>query len=166
MSLAFIGLGSNLGNGRDNIRRAWQLVADADGVTAIGISSPYLTEPVGMESGQWFTNAAGALVTTLSPHELLSLLLGVERELGRDRAQGRDRTVNLDILLYDDLILATGDLVIPHPEMHTRLFVLAPLEELAPDHIHPENGSSVSRLKRCCRAEGQGIKKISWDDSP
>jgi len=160
MALVFIGLGSNLGDGRANLRRAWALVAALEGVTPRGLSCPYLTEPVGMDSAQWFTNAVGALETGVPPRALLASLLAIERRMGRDRAAGLDRIVDLDLLLYGDLLLEEEGLSIPHPEMHRRLFVLAPLEELAPDHVHPRIGRTVARLRRDCA--GQAVRKTSW----
>jgi len=165
MALAFIGLGSNLGDGRANLREAWKRLGATQGITVLGLSSPYETAPVGMESAHWFTNAVGALDTGLGPTELLAVLLAVERSLGRDRAKGQDRTVDLDLLFYDDLILNTPELVLPHPEIPGRLFVLTPLEELAPDHLHPLSGRTIRQLRRERNQSGQEIRKSNWQGS-
>jgi len=164
MALAFIGLGSNLGDGRANLQEAWRLLGKARGITTLALSSPYETAPVGMNSAQWFTNAVGAVDTSLPPTELLATLLDVERSLGRDRSKGEDRTVDLDLLFYDDLVLQTAELTIPHPEIPHRLFVLAPLEELAPDHLHPQQEHTVRQLRRQLVNENQQIRKVSWQE--
>ncbi|MDH3392686.1 MAG: 2-amino-4-hydroxy-6-hydroxymethyldihydropteridine diphosphokinase [Desulfobulbaceae bacterium] len=162
MALAFIGLGSNLGDGRANLKKAWQRLGQQKGITPLALSSPYETAPIGMESQQWFTNAAGAIDTGLSPEELLAALLDIERSLGRDRSKGSDRTVDLDLLLYDDLILTSDKLAVPHPEMQHRLFVLAPMEELAPDHLHPTAQRTIRQLRRQISTGEQQIRKEQW----
>ncbi|MCI5158510.1 MAG: 2-amino-4-hydroxy-6-hydroxymethyldihydropteridine diphosphokinase, partial [Candidatus Electrothrix sp. AUS1_2] len=105
---AYIGLGSNLGQSRTLLQEAWQALDQHPEVTIQTLSSPYRTRPVGMESEHWFINAVGCLRTTLSPEKLLDLLLKTERKFGRIRHPElggyRDRTLDLDILLYDDLI--------------------------------------------------------------
>lgn len=164
MSLAFIGLGSNLGDGRANLKEAWQRLGKTRGITPLGLSSPYQTAPVGMASKQWFTNAAGAIDTKLTPQELLAILLDIEQAMGRDRSKGEDRTVDLDLLLYDDLVLNSAQLEIPHPEIQHRLFVLAPLEELAPDHIHPQTELTIRQLRRNLADRDQQIRKGSWQE--
>lgn len=161
MSLAFIGLGSNLGKGCKNLQEAWHLLGEQRGITLLGLSSPYLTEPVDMESLQQFTNAVGVLETKLSPEQLLGVILSIEKSLGRDRALGQDRTVDLDIVYFDDLVLHTENLDLPHPEMHERLFVLAPLAELAPDRLHPVRNQTTRQMKLA--ASGQIVQKISWE---
>ena len=164
MALAFIGLGSNLGDGRTNLKEAWQRLGKTKGITPLALSSPYETAPVGMESTQWFTNAAGAIDTKTSPAELLAILLAIEKALGRDRSKGEDRTVDLDLLLYDDLEQSSEELEIPHPEMEQRLFVLAPLEELAPDHLHPRSGLTIRQLRRNLHDGDQQIRKGRWQE--
>ena len=142
MALVFIGLGSNLGDTRVHVRQGWQRLGNHPDITLLAISSPYKTAPMGMESDQWFTNAVGVLQTTLSASDLLQHMLRVEEEMGRDRKAGMDRTLDLDILYYDDEIIAEAALEIPHPEISRRLFVLVPLVEVAPDHVHPILGLS------------------------
>lgn len=163
MALVFLGLGSNIGNGVNNLLLAWQTLGTSQGVSLLRISLPYVTAPVGMLSEQWFTNAVGAVDTTLSPEELLNLLLETEREMGRDRSKGEDRIVDLDILYFDDLVLNSGGLIIPHPEIANRLFVLAPLEELAPDHLHPVLGMTTAAMrKKLALSSDQQMKPLSW----
>lgn len=149
MALVFIGLGSNLGNGQVNIKQAWHLLGQETDNLLLALSSPYLTEPVGMAADSpWFTNAVGALESKLSPNALLTTILSIEKQLGRDREQGMDRPVDIDILYYDDLVMNDPTLIIPHPEIAKRLFVLAPLAEIAPDHLHPVNNLSSSAMQR------------------
>lgn len=160
MALVFIGLGSNLGDTKGHVRGSWQRLGSHVGVTLLALSSPYQTAPVGMASDNWFTNAVGVLQTSLSAHELLVIMLGIEQEMGRDRSRGMDRTVDLDILYYDDDIISDGDLEVPHPQMNRRLFVLAPLAEVAPDHLHPLLQQSSLQLKRSCL--GDDVQKGEW----
>ncbi|MFH1218203.1 MAG: 2-amino-4-hydroxy-6-hydroxymethyldihydropteridine diphosphokinase [Pseudomonadota bacterium] len=145
MARAVIGLGSNLGEGRKNLLAAWLELAEKAG-RAIRLSSPYLTEPVEMESNFLFTNAVGVLETDLSPGQLLAVMLSVEKKLGRDRTKGKDRTIDLDILFYDDLVLETEELVLPHPEIGSRRFVLAPLAEIVPEFVHPVSGLTAESM--------------------
>ena len=94
---AFIGLGSNLGPGQQHIKMAWIKLGQLKDTLALALSSPYLTDPMGMESEQLFTNAVGVLETRLSPRQLLGEMLAIELAMGRDREQGKDRQVDLDI---------------------------------------------------------------------
>ena len=162
MSLVFIGLGSNLGDGQALLKQAWQRLGQEKAILPLALSSPYLTEPVGMVSENWFTNAVGVLETSLSAHELLSLLLATEASMGRDRRQGQDRPIDLDILYYDEQVMADADLTIPHPGISQRLFVLAPLTELAPDHLHPQLQVSSRAMKQALLNHEQ-VTKTSWE---
>lgn len=174
MALAFIGLGSNLGDGRQNLRAAWELLACSPGVSVLALSSPYLTKPVpkpewpaaGRELGpQLFTNAVGVLESRLTPQELLAVLQEVERTLGRDRARTQDRAIDLDLLYYDDLVLEGLELSVPHPELERRLFVLAPLEELAPDRLHPRLGLTTRQMRQRLPAGAEAmVRRISWNE--
>ena len=136
---AYIGLGANLGDREANIRRALD-VLDADPrVTITRRSSLIETDPVGGPAGQpRFFNGVAELATELSPQDLAALLHAIETQLGRQRrGPNAPRTIDLDLLLYDDLCLETDALTIPHPRMHERRFVLAPLAEIAPSARHP-----------------------------
>jgi len=165
---AFIGLGSNLGDSKKLLLRAWQTLAAHPCVLADRLSSPYATRPFAMESTHWFVNAAGGLKTSLSPHELLSLLLKIEKKFGRKRDQTstthQDRTLDLDLLLYDERIMTTEDLILPHPEMHKRLFVLGPLAEIAPAAVHPTTGKTVAELREVLAdgVKNDEIKRLKW----
>jgi 2-amino-4-hydroxy-6-hydroxymethyldihydropteridine diphosphokinase len=168
LSSACIGLGSNLGDSLYILRGAWQRLGEQEDINLQALSSPYRTKPVGMNSEHWFINAAGLLTTTLSPESLLNQLLAIEHEFGRRRnpeVQGhQDRTLDLDLLLYDDCILETSRLRIPHPEMHARLFVLAPLTELVPNQLHPQLHCSLETLcQQFLRKYGSnGITQTRW----
>ncbi|MEN8140090.1 MAG: 2-amino-4-hydroxy-6-hydroxymethyldihydropteridine diphosphokinase [Thermodesulfobacteriota bacterium] len=161
MALVFIGLGANLGPARENIRQAWGEVGSLAKTILLSLSSPYLSEPVGVASDNWFTNAVGVLETRLSPHDLLTELLAIETKMGRDRSLGHDRPVDLDILYFDAQIINDPDLTIPHPEIAQRLFVLAPLSEVAPDHIHPVSGLTSTAMKQQLLTPFS-VKKSSW----
>src|SRR5689334_24340244 len=126
---AYIALGSNLGDRRDYLDRALQALKQRPGIIVRQVSSYYETAPVGGPPGQGdFLNAAAELHTDLKPKELLQTLLEIERQLGRVREVPMGpRTVDLDLLLYGDLIRDEIELTIPHPRMHERLFVLQPL---------------------------------------
>ncbi|MDA8159622.1 MAG: 2-amino-4-hydroxy-6-hydroxymethyldihydropteridine diphosphokinase [Desulfobacteraceae bacterium] len=160
MALAFIGLGSNLGPGPKNLLAAWRKLKDMAGVTPLALSPAYRSAPLGMESDAWFTNAVGVCETSLPPRGLLSVLLKIEADMGRDRAAGRDRVIDLDLLYYDQQIIKEPGLVVPHPEIAQRLFVLAPLCDLAPDHPHPATGRSSLEMRQ--RVAGQAVELIAW----
>lgn len=134
---AYIGLGSNLGGRWATLRTAVGQLCTLGRVTAV--SSLYETEPVGYRDQPWFLNAVVILETVLEPQELLHRLLEIERAAGRRRLfPNAPRTLDLDLLLYDAVVMASEELVVPHPRLHERAFVLVPLVELAPDLIHPQ----------------------------
>ncbi len=162
MARTFIGLGSNLGSRRYNILSAWKALTGESTNQEVDISSPYLSEPVGMESNNWFINAVGIMNTGLTPERLLVEMLAIEKKLGRERSLGHDRPIDLDLLYYDNLILNDRNLIIPHPALANRLFVLEPLSELAPDHRHPVSHLTSRELLSKSGAE-DSVKKISWD---
>src|ERR1700761_4308229 len=133
MAIAYIALGSNLGNRRQNLAAACDLLQTAGRV--VGCSSLYETEPVGLLDQPPFLNGVVALDTTSPPLTLLHQLLAIERKLGRDRAHGipkGPRIVDLDLLLVGDVILTEPELTLPHPALDERRFVLSPLAEIAP----------------------------------
>ena len=138
MSLAYISFGSNLGNRLKNIKRGLQLVSRNRSITITKKSSLYETEPVGYENQGWFLNGVIEIETFVLPHKLLSLIKKVERIMGRKRRiRWGPREIDLDILLYNQRCVDTPGLIIPHPRMHERGFVLVPLVEIAPRVIHP-----------------------------
>lgn len=148
MARAHVGLGANLGEREETLRRALELLAATDGVEVAAVSSFRETDPVGYLDQPRFLNAAAELETSLSPRELLEALLAVERELGRTRGGARfgPRTVDLDLLLYGDAQLDEPGLTLPHPRLHERRFALEPLAELDPELVVPGRGRVVDLL--------------------
>jgi 2-amino-4-hydroxy-6-hydroxymethyldihydropteridine diphosphokinase len=143
---AYLGLGSNLGDRRANLAAALDRLERSPEVRLRRCSSLYESAPVGVLDQPWFLNGVVQVETRLAPFDLLALLKEIERDLGRrpGRRWG-ERAIDLDLLLYDDLSLATGELTVPHPELWRRLFVLAPLRELAPELSAPD-GRPIGQL--------------------
>ncbi len=138
MAHAYIGFGSNIEDRLDYITQALRMLLEADDVSLIQISPLYETEPVGYEEQDWFLNGVVAVETDLPVHQLLASLKEIERLVGRQhRMRWRPREVDLDLLIYDQCCINTSDLIVPHPEMHQRSFVLVPFAEIAPDVLHP-----------------------------
>ncbi len=148
----FIAFGSNQGNRRDFCDRAVALMGLLPHSTLTGVSSYYETEPVNMEPGQdhaWFYNGVVRLETQLPPEHVLAICQETERGLGRETlVQNVSRTMDLDMLFYGRRIInvETPRLTIPHPRLHQRRFVLAPMAELAPDWIHPQHARTMQSL--------------------
>jgi len=134
LARAYVGLGANVGPREETLRRAVELLAVEDGVEVVGVSTLQETDPVGVVDQPRFLNGAVAVETTLSPRELLDVLLGIERTLGRVRDGTRwgPRTVDLDLLVYADEVVDEPGLRVPHPRLQERRFVLEPLVELNP----------------------------------
>jgi 2-amino-4-hydroxy-6-hydroxymethyldihydropteridine diphosphokinase len=147
-TLALIGLGSNLGDRKANLDLAVATLSATPGVALRGVSSYRETPPVGGPADQGaFLNAAAALETTLDPEALLAVLHDVEARAGRERTvRWGKRTLDLDLLLFGDLILRSPRLTVPHPRMALRRFVLAPLTEVAADAVDPVTGRTVRGL--------------------
>tara|TARA_B100001245_G_scaffold234736_1_gene220937 strand:+ start:560 stop:1096 length:537 start_codon:yes stop_codon:yes gene_type:complete len=142
-----LGLGSNLGGRREFIERAVRLIDEIEGVELKNLSSLIETEPVGGPPQGRYLNGAAELETALEPRDLLSRLQEVETELGRVRkVLNGPRNIDLDILLFGDLVVEVGNLVLPHPRMCERAFVLEPLNEIAPGRVHPVKRKSVEEL--------------------
>lgn len=142
MSLAYVGLGANLGDREEALRRALELLASHERLELVGVSSLRETDPVGLLDQPRFLNAACALETTLSAPELLVVLLDIERSLGRERTGERygPRTIDLDLLLYGSEQITEPGLTVPHPRLHERRFALEPLLDLDPELVVPGRG--------------------------
>lgn len=162
MIRSFIGLGSNLGRRRHNILTAWKQLTSESNNYSEGLSSPYLSEPVGIASQDWFINAVGIIMTDLSPDRLLTEMLAIEKVMGRDRSLGDDRIIDLDLLYYDDFILGKDNLTVPHPAIAERLFILLPLREVAPEHCHPVLNLTSSEMLSRLNSK-KIVKKTTWD---
>ena len=146
MTVAYIGLGANLGMREETLRRAVELLRAADGVDVLAVSQLRETEPVGVVDQPPFLNGAVAVEPTLAPRELLDVLLEIERSLGRVREERwGPRTIDLDLLVYGDEVVDEPGLRVPHPHLHERRFALEPLAELAPELDVPGRGQ-VSAL--------------------
>ena len=146
-NLAHIGIGSNLGDAGRNCDLAIRAMTGDRRNRVIEVSPFYRTEPVGKKDQGWFVNAVAALETCRSPRELLDFLQTIEREMGRERREKwGPRIIDLDLLFYDDQVIQTEGLVIPHPRLHERRFVLAPLRDIAPDLRHPLLNKPISEL--------------------
>ncbi len=146
---AYLGLGSNLGDRENNLQTALARLRALGVVRAV--SRIYETSPVGLIAQPDFLNAAAILETSLDPQALLDAMLDVERSLGRDRRHAvpkGPRTLDLDLLDYDGQLLKTPRLTLPHPELASRAFVLAPLVEIAPDWRHPVTRQTAVELLR------------------
>lgn len=156
MDRLYVGLGSNLGDRRQNILRAAAMIESQIG-RRVSLSGFFETAPWGFASANSFLNAAMSVDTPLAPLQVLDLTQHIERSLGRTHksvAGGyADRTIDIDILLYGGLTMATDRLTIPHPLMHRRLFVLEPLAQIAPEALHPLLGKTALRMLAELRAE-------------
>jgi 2-amino-4-hydroxy-6-hydroxymethyldihydropteridine diphosphokinase len=161
MFMTYIGLGANLPGAAGSPEAT--LAAAAGRLMELGrlagCSSLYSTTPVGLADQPRFLNAVIGLETAVSPQELLEALLAIEREFGRDRSAGianGPRTLDLDILLYGDLVLSEYNLHIPHPRLAERAFVLVPLHEIAPQARDPRNGSTMAQYLQNLFPEPEG----------
>ena len=144
---AYIALGSNLGDKEENLRRALELLEE-HGVEVVKVSSFICTEPYGVTDQPQFLNAVCQVRTSLEPLALLHTLLGIEQEMGRVRLRHwGERNIDLDLLLYEDVVMDTPELKLPHPDMQNRDFVLLPLFEIAPELIHPVLRKNIRELK-------------------
>lgn len=143
----YLGIGSNMGDPRHNLNQAVSLL-DSEPVQVMKVSSYHLTKPVSDIPQEDYLNGAVEIRTTLSPEELMDRLLTIECKLGRERTvRWGPRTIDLDVLLYDQDVLACESIIVPHPRMHERLFVLEPLCEIAPYAVHPLLQKRMLELK-------------------
>ena len=157
----YLGLGSNMGNRQDNLDRALDFLSHR--LRMEKISSLYDTEPIGNINQPRFLNLVCQVYTRLAPMGLLALAKGIESKLGRTFSKSNaPRPIDIDILFYDDQVIETPELVIPHPRLTERAFVLVPLVEIAPDLVHPVAGKTIEELLRAV-TEVQGVFK--WENS-
>jgi 2-amino-4-hydroxy-6-hydroxymethyldihydropteridine diphosphokinase len=157
--LAYLSLGSNVGDRAGNLNAAIERLRSLGEVAAV--SAFYETEPVEFTAQAWFLNCAVTLRTEKTPQELLSGILDIEQQLGRRRVREKGpRIIDLDILLFGNWIVDEAGLTIPHPAMHDRRFVLQPLAEIAPDVLHPVLRRTIRQL-RDSLPPGQLVRKIS-----
>lgn len=159
---AYIAIGANLGDRVENCRQGVALLAADEDIAVTGHSPYYWSEPVGYADQPWFVNAVFSVATSLSPAALLKRLKDTECAAGRTKGGIRfgPRVLDLDIIFYDDIVLETPELVIPHPRMHERLFVLRPLCDLAPELIHPVFGIRADRLLYSLPADGPQCRRV------
>jgi 2-amino-4-hydroxy-6-hydroxymethyldihydropteridine diphosphokinase len=158
--IAYLSLGSNLGDRMGNLRAAIDRLGALGQVTAV--SSFYETEPVEYIQQPWFVNCAVALETEKMPKQLLAGVLKIERDMGRRRTADRrkgPRPIDIDILLFGSAIIASPDLQVPHPAMHERRFVLQPLAEIAPEVRHPMLKKTIRELWDAIPA-GQSVQRL------
>ncbi len=162
--MAYISIGSNLGDARENCLRAARRLAEADSSLQVRLSSLYLTEPQDLEAQNWYVNAVAEVKSSLSARDIFRLLRHIEDELGRERVvRYGPRIIDLDLLCYGDIVLDTKELVIPHPKLHKRRFVLVPLCELSPDFEHPVLRKKVCDLLNQVPKNGQQLFRIEGE---
>ncbi len=163
---AWIGLGSNLGESKNRLQQAWRELGAIPKISLLALSSPWRTAPVGMESDNWFTNAAGKISTPLTAEELLATLLELETQFGRHRTAKttgyQDRTLDLDLLYFGEdgkEQRNSPTLCLPHPEISKRLFVLQPLHEIEPQLCDPVLNKSVDEMLNTLQKSSAGKKQ-------
>jgi len=159
MKIVFLGIGSNLGDRQSNLKKAVAKIEELVG-PVLCYSSFYETEPWGFQSSDEFLNLVVKIETNLNPYEVLEKILMIESLLGRIRGEDHysSRMIDIDILLFEDLIINEEKLKIPHPLMHERRFVLVPLCEIAAEEIHPVLNKTFGELLEFCEDRNE-VKK-------
>ncbi len=155
----YLGLGSNMRNRQENLDKALDLLSQR--LRVAKVSSVYDTEPVGNVNQPRFLNQVCEAYTRLAPVELLALAKGIEMKMGRTGRSNDPRPIDIDILFYGDQVIETPELVVPHPRLPERAFVLIPLAEIAPDLVHPANGKTTEQLRTELTSGVQGVFK--WE---
>ena len=168
---AYIGLGANLGNRIENCIKALGLLSTHPEIEVLRYSQWYETEPVDINTSQWFINAVAEIITALGPEDLLSNLLAIEKAMGRDRLGTEDRPIDLDLLFMEGVHIQTFNhqitkspnhqIHIPHPRLSTRRFVLAPWAELAPDLLLAPWSKTVSELLAGLPEDSPEVRKLN-----
>ena len=159
MTLAYVALGANLGDPVATVRAALPLLGELPASRLLQVSSLYRTAPVGLAHQPDFINAVAALETQLSARELLAALFAIEERFGRRRSVANaPRTLDLDLLLLGEEVSTDPFVILPHPRMHQRAFVLAPLLELAPDLRLPGRGPLTTLIAACSEQQIQRIQ--------
>jgi 2-amino-4-hydroxy-6-hydroxymethyldihydropteridine diphosphokinase len=158
LAIAYLCLGSNLGEREASLRQALTLLSPK--VTVDAVSSIYETEPIGYREQPLFLNLVCRITTNLPPEELLHLAKEIETQMGRVPSDqiNSPRPIDIDILFYEDKIMETQELTIPHPRLQDRAFVLIPLAEIAPGLVHPRLGKSISQLANDVKGQ-KGVQK-------
>lgn len=159
----YLGLGTNLGDRLENLNRALHLLTDHDDVGILAVASVYETSPVGGPPGQSdYFNTAVKIASTMDAPSLLAHILDVERSMGRIRSVvNGPRNIDVDLLIMGNDIFDTPTLSLPHPRLHQRRFVLAPLAEIAPNLRHPMEGSTMQELLDQLPQDGNVVRRIA-----
>lgn len=163
MAKSLLSLGSNLGDSKALISDALEDINRTEGVTVLKQSSLYITKPVGFLDQDDFVNAAALVETSLDAHELLKAMQSLEQKYKRVRLfKDGPRTLDIDIIAYDEVVMNTDDLILPHPRMHERAFVLSPLNEIVPDYQVSLHNKNISELYEALDEKAKaGAKKLN-----
>lgn len=162
MAVVYFSIGSNSDDAVGSVLEAIENLMSEGGVKPLGMGAFYETEPQGVADQPWFVNTAVALEVGFTPEETLRRIKNIERKMGRVPTEQRwgPREIDIDIVFYNDLVMDTPELVIPHPEAANRRFVLQPLADINPSLKHPVLGKTVSELLSALPEEGQAMRKL------
>ncbi len=161
MPVVYLSIGSNSDDPLGSLLNAIELILKQSGVKPRGLGSFYETEPQGKTDQPWFVNSAVSIDTWHSPDELLDMVKRIEKQLGRvPTERWGPREIDIDIIFYDNITVCTDELVIPHPLVEERRFVLKPLMDIDPKLVHPVLGETVTELYHKLPEEGQALRKL------
>jgi 2-amino-4-hydroxy-6-hydroxymethyldihydropteridine diphosphokinase len=162
MAIVYLSVGSNMGDKLKNIQQCYMAIEKTSTISILKKSGFYRTQPVDYLDQDWFVNGAIKVETDLAPTLLLKTLKALEKESGQESKTVRfgPRIIDLDIIFYDDLILKTDTLEIPHPRMAQRVFVLKPMCDLNADFVHPVTGLKIGEILEALSVEGQAVEKL------